>query len=761
MNPAPPVTSIFIGGVPPWRVPQILAARHPAIHERRTTAAAIRIVVVQPGQADVIRPASHHIASSQSIPAKRGFRTDIQGLRAVAVALVVIYHLWPNRLSGGYVGVDVFFVISGFLITSHLLDEVQRSGTVALATFWARRIRRLLPAALLVLAVALMATVVWAPDSLVAGVLRETSAAALYVVNWVLLFTSVDYLRGAGVESPVQHFWSLSVEEQFYFVWPMLIVGVLLVLRASARRRRVEIATRHRVASVFGMLALVFVASLLYSVILTAYSQPAAYFSTLTRTWEFAAGGLAAAAMVLWPRLESRQRTKLGSALAITAAWAGLIVIVWSAFALTDSSPFPGWVALAPVLGTVLVLIAGGVSGRLSSHNLLSVLPMQKIGDWSYSIYLWHWPLIFFVPFAFDTVLSAPAKVGIGLASVALAAATKWLVEDPVRRARGIRTWHAFIIALVGPAVIVASSFAVVAADQARYAATATWVEEQLSSGAECFGAKAMAPGADCGDPTAQSRDPDTRFAATDLDPEWCVADSDAELVSCQYGELQAPARTIALVGDSHAAALAPALQDAADDLGWRLVTYLRVGCPALSEEPIGLPGRADWEQQACADWSAEVQQALVSRDDIDTVVYSNFSSRYHDGLVPEQQRLSAQEIAATWTEVRESGKQIVLIRDVPDPQRINIPLCLSTTSDAAECATKRVQALPNDEALRAASQAEVPVVDLSELFCDEVLCHAVIGDVVVYADDNHISRTFARTLSSFVGAELGRVTAP
>ena len=242
-------------------------------------------------------------------PSSRSHRIppEVQALRTLAVGLVVLYHLWPARLPGGYIGVDVFFVISGFLIIAHLLREVERTGRVSLSTFWARRIRRLLPAAFTVLAASTAFTLFVLPPSVVENSLRQISAASVYVLNWLLATESVDYLDAANHATLVQHFWTLSVEEQFYIVTPLLIAGTMGIGRLIARRRGVATNATHHRRSISIALLTVFVASLGYSVITTAVTQPFAFFDTFARAWEFAGGGLlaifAASAPHLLPRL--------------------------------------------------------------------------------------------------------------------------------------------------------------------------------------------------------------------------------------------------------------------------------------------------------------------------------------------------------------------------------------------------------------------------------------------------------------------------
>jgi len=279
----------------------------------------------------------------------RGFRPDIQGLRAIAVAMVVLYHLWPSLLPGGFAGVDVFFVISGYLITGHLWRGFAATGRLSLADFWGRRARRLIPAAALVLAVTWIASWIILPASRLADTAQQILASALYFQNWQLARDSVDYLKSDAAASPIQHFWSLSVEEQFYLVWPLLfLLAALLTLKFGPARRE-----RARGAAAGFLTAALVAGSLAYSVWYTRQDPSAAYFVTTTRMWELGAGGLLALAPARISQVLGRQGW-LG--------WSGLVLVVASAFTLRGTMPFPGALALLPVGGAV-ALIAGGSAG--------------------------------------------------------------------------------------------------------------------------------------------------------------------------------------------------------------------------------------------------------------------------------------------------------------------------------------------------------------------------------------------------------------
>ncbi len=356
--------------------------------------------------------------SSSATAPRASVRPEIQALRAVAIGCVVLYHFWPAVLPAGFVGVDVFFVVSGFLITGLLLRDAERFGRVRLREFYVRRIRRILPAALVVLSACAIATLLFVPRIEWRPFLQQILSSALYVENWHLARDS-QIPRRADLEStPVQHFWSLSVEEQFYLLWPLLIIAALWLAVRLGRRR---------LAIVAAVLGVATVASFAHGVALTAQDHNLAYFSTLSRAWEFGVGGLLALAPAI-----AGERLRRTRAL---AAWLGLAAIATAALTFTDHALFPGVIALVPVLGTAAVIWAGMPRASLSLSPVAALRPVQWFGDISYSLYLWHWPIIMFTPYLTGQPSQAPVMVLLLVLSIVVAAASKRWIEDPFRRA--------------------------------------------------------------------------------------------------------------------------------------------------------------------------------------------------------------------------------------------------------------------------------------------------------------------------------------
>src|SRR6478752_6718310 len=292
---------------------------------------------------------------------------------------MVLFHLWPNRVPGGYIGVDVFFVISGFLITSLLLREVDRSGSVSLGQFWARRLRRLLPASYLVLAVSAVGTLLFVPRLVWEQFFGEILGAGLYVENWVLAVNSVDYLAADNTPSPAQHYWTLSAEEQFYLIWPLL---VLLGVWWARRRRRVPGSTGGGGSrrAIFAVLAIATVASLAYSLWITATDPAWAYFVTPARAWQFGAGALLAFAPAAARTARPVARALLG--------WVALVTLLACAFVLDAGTPMPGTAAIWVVVASAVLIWVEAPEVPWASSVLLVQRPARFLGDISYSVYL-------------------------------------------------------------------------------------------------------------------------------------------------------------------------------------------------------------------------------------------------------------------------------------------------------------------------------------------------------------------------------------
>ena len=674
-------------------------------------------------------------------PSER-FRPDIQGLRAVAVLLVVLFHLWPTRLSGGYVGVDVFFVISGYLITAHLYREIVKTGTVSLRQFWARRIRRLLPASLLVLFVSTIAALMYVPATLWSQTSRQIAASALYVQNWALARAQVDYMAAENVPTVAEHYWSLSIEEQFYVLWPLVLVAILFASRWVGRKR----GEGH--GPLIAGLGILAAASLVSSVLSTNSNQASAYFLTQARAWEFAAGALVALAT---PRGLVSTRWGRWQGLFV---WGGLAAILFAGVRFNGATPFPGWVALLPVLGAVAVIAGGSMPRKAWPIRVLSIRPMTFLGDTSYSIYLWHWALIVVWPYATGNSLHVVGKLVIIGLTVILAWLTKMLVEDPGRRNRWLvaSPWRTMACAAAGMAIVVVAAGAMPYELHRRQAQAEDTHAEAVATG--CFGPSALAPGNHC-DPVegvGPLVPPPEVVALEPLYPGCMGEILGTTVLTCEIGsKSETPSRVVAVVGDSHATAWLSAFDEIGRRENWRVVTYTKASCPLTAARRTF--DKPDGAETDCQVWVASVMRALVESKELSYVFTASYSNAYTfespAGMTFKNPRVDG--FAETEAELADAGLQVFVLSDVPLTQGPSVPTCLAENpNDRMACSVPRTQALPGSASAAAAIKLDdrrIHVIDLSDQFCDADTCYPVVGDLIVYRDYSHISDDYARAL--------------
>jgi peptidoglycan/LPS O-acetylase OafA/YrhL len=697
----------------------------------------------------------------------RPFRPDIEGLRAVAVLAVVLFHAAVPRIAGGFVGVDVFFVLSGFLITGLLWREAVESGRVRLARFYAARVRRLLPAAITVLvATAAVATAVLPPLQ-VRTVLGDALASALYGGNYRLALQGTDYLADNKAPSPFQHYWSLGAEEQFYLLWPALLVLAAVLGRRLGRRSATP------VAAPVAALALVTGASFAGSVAWTSTSPPWAYFSLPSRAWELGVGGLVALGVPLWRRLPR--------ALAGVSGWAGLALVLGSCVLLSSSTPFPGTAALAPVLGTALVIAAGCAAPLWGAGAVLGLRPLRTVGRVSYSWYLWHWPVLVLVPAVLGHPLGLAGRLAAAAVSGVLAAGTLVLVENPVRFATPLRRSPLRSL-LVGGALTTAG---VCAALVALVLAPAT-----VGHGVAVAAPKVGVPAGSAGPTTTPAPDPreaqlqvltrqvqaavsaaaGVQAVPSNLSPPLARASSDTALPfqngcdrtftassqpPCVFGDPTGTS-TVALVGDSHAAAWYPAVEPLAEQQHRRLDVLAKATCPFLLDLPIRSPylGR---EFTECEQWRTTVLSRLQAERP--SLVLLAMSRRYGADFGFTSYDASWQAaLTRTVSTLRAAGATVLVLGPVPDPHTW-APTCLSGHLDSATaCAPDRAAAV-NAQGVAGEAVATRAgggrYADLADLFCAADRCPLVVGNDLVYRDDNHVTVEYATVLAPVMAAEI------
>jgi peptidoglycan/LPS O-acetylase OafA/YrhL len=678
------------------------------------------------------------------VDAGRRFRPDIEGLRAVAIVAVLLCHAGVPFLAGGYVGVDVFFVISGFLITRLLLGEMDRSGTISLRGFYARRAKRLLPlSAVLLTAVGVLSLILLSPlrDTEVAG---DIVASALYVANWHFAAQSVDYFAQGLEPSPVLHLWSLAIEEQFYLVWP----GLMLVTTWFWRRRG------HSVRPVLWVvLALIFAGSLFYGIVLTDDKPAFAYFSTFARAWELGLG--AAIALVATVRLPRPSAVVLG--------WAGLAAIVYASFAFTGETSFPGTAALIPTLGAAALILSGtalaatarGVSGtRFGPAKVLALGPVRYVGRISYSWYLWHWPAIVFAASIWGPRLSVAA----GLAAVAVSwiptQITHMLIEDPVRRASVFKRFPNRAIALGLACTVVAVGVGI-----GLRAAVPTLHTAPLS---EVRGAAALVD-QPVPQETATALRPNPLHARADRGSsyyEGCmVGIPGTNSNRCLYGNKHGD-KTLVLFGDSHAMQYFPTVEELVKRHGWRLIVLTKAECPPEELEVKSMV--EDREYSQCDEWRQDALRRIETGDERTTVIMSGDTEYTPYGKHGEELSGDAAADAMeagylrTLKRIQAAGPRTVVIRDNPTSSE-DVPSCVSEDlQHLARCSFPRHHEWDREYDVRAAEASpNTYLVSFIADICPGEICRAVIGNALTYRDKDHLTATFARTLEPMLESDF------
>ena len=551
----------------------------------------------EPSRAHAL-PARERVAPAVTAAAHTpaAHRADIQGLRAVAVLLVVLGHAGVGFVSGGFVGVDVFFVLSGFLITGLLLAEVRKHGSVSLADFYLRRARRILPAAALTLLVTNVAAFYLLNFVRAREAVEDSLHAGAFAANFRFAARGVDYFAQADPPSPLLHYWSLSVEEQFYFVWPLLLS---LALVGTALRRPRGGVVRHE-RRLLAVVLLLTTLSFAWSVHLTATAPTTAYFSPLTRAWELGLGATLAVGATTFARTPATARVVLG--------WAGVAAIAVAAVAFSERTPFPGSAALLPTMGTALAIVAGmgARAPRLAVARLLARRPLLVVGDRSYAFYLWHWPVLILADAYAGRELPVSVKLGLVTAAFLLSCISYALVENPIRRRVRTRRMTALVVAVSTAALLGTATVSLAGIDRAqeRFARPAAGGFGSLEAATASKGALpavvAAVEAARRGASIPSGLTPplgDLKGLPPVYDPpKGCVAHDRSSVSTskvCRIGARSSP-KLIVLVGDSHALMWLPTVLELARRDNWAVIPLLRLGCT---------PGKWSSGSKACRDW--------------------------------------------------------------------------------------------------------------------------------------------------------------
>jgi peptidoglycan/LPS O-acetylase OafA/YrhL len=686
------------------------------------------------------------------------FRSDIEGLRAVAVGLVLADHIfaWP---SGGFVGVDIFFVISGFLITGLLVRERVRTERISIRAFYVRRVRRLIPAALATLA----ATVLAARALFFNGRFQETLGDGV----WAMFFSAninfarqgTDYFEQSAAPSPVQHFWSLAVEEQFYLLWPTLILLAFALPLVLTKRRGVYLLVT---------LGAVTTASFVWSIYATASSPATAYFSTFTRGWELGFGALIAVSAVKLHRL--------GAPLRAGMAWIGLVGVIASALLITARTPFPGVAAALPVVSAGLILAFGNAPGGPGSRWLLSSPPARYLGKISYSLYLWHWPTVVILSVAMGSDGLSFALTALAI-SLGLATASYYCIEQPVLHSNWLlrekkeSSWQtsdvfrrARYVGLAASGTAVAACIAVTLVNPPGELSAAEIQALNSAVAARHSAADAAAKG----DPLSQlEQDIQKALLATkwpaDLNPgldelagylprQWsngCLDVTAENVQKCLLGDPHAGKKAM-LLGDSIAAAWLPGLRVGFEQRGWAVQPLTMAQCPNIMEVTL----RDNQPNVACAehrDWAIDYvrdqRPALV-------ILSDSFLARLADEKI-DRTTAWRNGLTTIVQQIKSSGAQVVILS--APPGSANLQTCATTVNNPTDCVQGPADWFQQQRAIegQVSDATGVKFIDPEPWFCLNSRCPSFIGSSPVYGDGVHMTAEYSTRIGPDVVAAM------
>lgn len=656
----------------------------------------------------------------------RRYRPEVQGLRALAVVLVVIYHVWLGRVSGG---VDIFLLISAFLLTGSFVRQVEAAQPLQLGRHWLHLFKRLLPAAVAVLLAVLAAARFLMPGSDWPGLFKQAWSSLFYLQNWTLANSSVDYYaRENSSASPLQHFWSLSVQGQVFILWPLIFAA------GAAAAACFGLRYRHLLLGIFGT---IFACSLGFSVWETATNQSYAYFDTRTRLWEFALGSLLA---LVLPYLNPPRQAR------IVMGWTGIAAMLSCGILLQVQQQFPGYIALWPLLAAAMIIVAGRTGSRLGADRFLSAPALVRLGNNSYGLYLWHWPVLVFWLMVSGQEKAGPVDGAVIIAvSFLLAVLTTRFIETP------LRSWSWGEAGYWRPAVVITALLALVAAPLGSWQHNVR--QDQIRVMSQTV---ADNPGALALDPafaSAVSDDAVLKPSVSGVDREWAdfdgrcgedYAPADPLLEKClEIGSAEGALRTIVVLGDSHAQQWMAALGPVAEANRWHLITVLKPGCRYGAEVP---------ERSAeCNAFNAAARQYVLDTmpDGVFTVASLTRESSPEEILVPGY--------ADGVLPFTEAGISVIAMRDNPRFDYDMVKCLESHELDVESCTLPRSSVLAPVSPLDGLS-ARIPgvaVVDMSDQLCTADECPGIVGNMLVYMDHDHLGKTYLRTTARVLSLRI------
>ncbi|MCJ0906959.1 acyltransferase family protein [Rhodococcus sp. ARC_M6] len=665
------------------------------------------------------------------------YRQDLNGLRGLAIALVVVFHVWFGKVSGG---VDVFLVLSGYFFVGSLVRRAERSSQPPHPLPVLRRVFvRLFPPIAAVALLTAIAGLLLLPRTRWADLADQLTAVLGFFQNWQLALTASDYLAADGSVSPLQHLWSMAVQGQFY----LLAIAVVLTTASVVSRTRPELL-RATLTLVFAAFA---VGSFFYAMAMSSHDQAWNYYDSAARLWEPSVGALAALMLTRW------NVTRVGAwppVLRTILGTAGLFSILLGGFFLDGAQQFPGPWALVPTLAAIALIVSGAGKGdKPWTAAALAQPVLGWLGSFAFALYLVHWPILIFT-----LAVTGRPEAGffsgalIIAASIAAAYALRQAVEVPIERNYRARR-PILLTSVISGFLIVASMFGWqwYVGSHSTGARAADTLNIQSHPGALTLTDGAKTPRASM---VPSIFDAPLDLPATTLDG--CIADfQQSEIVTCTYGDENAN-RTIALVGGSHSEHWITALDELGQSHGFRVDTYLKMGCPVTAGD-----GPSDYPD--CVDWSNSVIDELAATTP--HFVFTTATRPSPDGpgdVTPES-------YVNVWRELEQNGTQVLAIRDTPWLHHDGVPYravdCLATATSSDHCALARPDMLSavNPASAAISDLSNVRLLDVSDGVCGPELCRVVEGNVLVYHDSHHLTASYVRTLVPELERQLGSAT--
>jgi peptidoglycan/LPS O-acetylase OafA/YrhL len=713
---------------------------------------------------------------------KEGFRPDIEGLRGIAVTLVLLFHVGllsaaSVQLTGGFIGVDLFFVVSGYLITGLLIRERERNGRISFSRFYARRVRRIMPAAAVTLLICLpfANTLVTLVDR--SSVMQDAASAALSIAN-VRFQLTTDYFNPVNY-SPFLHFWSLGVEEQFYFVWPALMA----VAAWKAPRIGSGLA-----------LGFIVVVSLAASIVVSNENATNAFYMLPTRAWQLASGGLLAVWTGSLDSLPRALRSLFGALLSV-AGWAALAVLLAAAYLIdSQTTLYPGTVAIWPTLAGVVLLASG--PRPFGPGLILRLPPVRLIGKISYSLYLWHWPILILggMWLAGPTGTITPAQaIALALVAVPVSWVSWFLVEEPFRRGRiplprpsrvvAVGVAMMLVVAMVGEMLDFGAQAALAAIDgpdatptaevtpdatpsPTPYASQPTLAPNQTPTPVpEMTPALTYAPVPTFSTYAVANLKPALGKAATDYEQPWkdnCLGwrttTAPSTSSKCVYGNPSGDF-TVVMIGDSHGSAIFPGVNEVAKAHGWKLIPYLKINCPFVDFSDVMWHGPPEQAYPQCMTWNQVVLSRVKSvKPDLVIIAMSRW-------IWTESNTTVASEAASLTRMIQKfpAGTKTVIIQDPPLPTNVDVPSCLSSfLTDWRKCSYSRAlgfgSAMGSREARVVAATGAGRIVLTDQVCPGAGACPVVINGMIAWRDQHHFTATFARSLGPAIDEQLVKI---